>query len=107
MAVGVLETKRNQMIELFRERKQRADFNLLDISSAHGSLESLPHYIKRVRPLIFALYNDITASRARTEPRSAHFPRERTHSTLLHRLDTLIARGNPNLTVLPFHDCHN
>jgi hypothetical protein len=42
-----------------------------DISSAHGSLESLTLYIKRMRPFFFALYNDITASSAGTEPRSA------------------------------------
>jgi hypothetical protein len=35
------------------------DFNLRDISSLHGSLESLTRYIKWARPLFFALQNAI------------------------------------------------
>jgi hypothetical protein len=43
--VAVLDSKRAQMIKLLGEWTTRANFNLRDISSLHGSLEILMRYI--------------------------------------------------------------
>jgi hypothetical protein len=59
MEVAVLDPKRSRMIELLGEWTTRANFNLRDISSLHGSLEILMRNIKWARPLFFALQNAI------------------------------------------------
>jgi hypothetical protein len=59
MEVAILAPKRAQMITLLEEWIPRDTFNLREISSLHGSLESLTRYIKWARPLFFALQNAI------------------------------------------------
>jgi hypothetical protein len=46
MEVAILAPKREQIIALLVEWMSRKIFNLRDISSLHGSLESLTRYIK-------------------------------------------------------------
>jgi hypothetical protein len=59
MEVAVSESKRAQMIEQLVAWIMKKQFNLRDISSLHGSLESFTRYIKWARPLFFALQNAI------------------------------------------------
>jgi hypothetical protein len=100
MEVTILEPKRAQMIEQLVPWITRTEFNLRDISSLHGSLESLTRYIKWARPLFFALQNAIRLELTQryyflkrwygTSNRASSIANE-LPSALLHRLTGLIA----------------
>jgi hypothetical protein len=106
MEVAVLAIKRTQMIALLEEWTQKIAFSLREISSLHGSLESLTRHIKWARPLFFALQNAIRFELRRryhilkrrygTSKRIASLERDLTPA-LLHRLDTLIARDKAQI----------
>jgi hypothetical protein len=59
MEVAILAAKRAQTIIFLEEWIPRTTFNLREISSLHGQLESLTRYIKWAQPLFFALQNAI------------------------------------------------
>jgi hypothetical protein len=100
LEVVTLASKRAQMVATLASFLLLESFNLRDISSLHGSLESLTRYIKWARPLFFALQNAIrlqlTAryhilkrlynASGRASSLAGSLP-----PALLHRLDGLIA----------------
>jgi hypothetical protein len=100
MEVATLDEKHDQIVALLELWIEMKTFNLREISSLHGSLESLTRYIKWARPLFYALQNAIRSELKQRynklrgwyerSNRAASF-REALPWALLQRLDSLIA----------------
>jgi hypothetical protein len=99
MEVTTLAPKRAPMIALLEEWIPRKSFNLREISSLHGSPESLTRCIKWARPLFFVLQNafrlqlmaryHILEHRYNTSDRASSLEASLLPA-LFHRLDGLI-----------------
>ena len=107
LTVSVLPEKRATMAALLQDwLGNRVEFTLREISSLHGSLESMTRHIAWMRPLFFAIQNAI-----RNELSKRYYVLKRTYAktgradriraklppALLDRLSTLIARDKASL----------
>ena len=107
MTVSVLPEKRAIMAATLQDWLcNRADFNLREISSLHGSLESMTRHVTWMRPLFFAIQNAIRHELSkryyvlkRIYAKTGRADRIRTQlpPALLDRLSTLIARDKAAL----------
>ena len=107
LTVSVTPEKRTIIAALLQDwLDNRVEFTLREISSLHGSLESVTRHVTWMRPLFFAIQNAI-----RHELSTRYYVLKRTYAktgrpdklraqlppTLLDRLSTLIARDKASL----------
>ena len=107
LEVCVLPEKRAVMAATLQDwLGNRADFNLREISSLHGSLESMTRHVTWMRPLFFAIQNTIrhelskryyVLKRMYDKTGRAARIRAQLPPALLDRLSTLIARDKAAL----------
>jgi hypothetical protein len=107
MTVSVLPEKRTIIAAMLQDWLQsRTDYNLREISSLHGSLESMTRHVTWMRPLFFAIQNAIRCELSRryyvlkrtyAKTGRANRLRAKLPPALLDRLSTLIARDKASL----------
>ena len=107
LTVSVLPEKRTIMTALLQDwLGNRVEFSLRDISSLHGSLESMTRHVTWMRPLFFAIQNAIRHELSRryyvllrtyAKTGRANKIRAQLPPALLDRLSTLIARDKASL----------
>jgi hypothetical protein len=106
LEVSVVPDKKVTMLATVTEWLSKTEFTLREISSLHGSLESLTTDIRWARPLFFGLQNTIrrvlvaryhVLQRWYNDSQRVTKLQEQLPESLLHRCDALIARDKAML----------